>query len=86
MDSMITEAPTKALPTFMGPVREVCENSIQICKLKYRTLCKFSKPYWSNKLTHLSNKLIEARNNMDSIVTRKTKTLSKWLESNSKRK
>ena len=48
MDSMITEAPKKALLTFMGLVRGVCENSIP-----KKTLCKHSKPYWSNKLTHL---------------------------------
>ena len=40
MKSMITEAPTKALLTFMGLVRGVCENSIL-----RKTLCKFSKPY-----------------------------------------
>ena len=56
MDSMITEAPTKALLIFMGLVREVCENSIP-----RKTLCKYSKPYWSNKLTHLSKKLKDAR-------------------------
>ena len=33
-DIMITEAPTKALPTFMGLVRGVCENSIP-----RKTLC-----------------------------------------------
>ena len=48
MNSMIKEAPTKAPITFMGLVREVCENSIP-----RKTLCKYSKPYWSNKLTHL---------------------------------
>ena len=52
IDSLITEAPTKALPTFMGLVRGVCENSIP-----RKTLCKHSKPYWSNKLTHLSKKI-----------------------------
>ena len=56
MDSMITEAPTKALLTFMGLVRGVCENSIP-----RKTLCKYYKPYWSNKLTHLSKKMKEAR-------------------------
>ena len=56
MVSMITEAPTKSLLTFMGPVRGVCENSIP-----RKTLCKYSKPYWSKKLTHLPNKLKEAR-------------------------
>ena len=56
MDSMITEAPTNALLTFMGLVRGVCENSIP-CK----THCKYSKPFWSNKLTQLSKKLKEAR-------------------------
>ena len=52
MDSMITEAPTKALQTFMGLVRGVCEVSIP-----RKTLCKCSKPYWSNERTHLSQKL-----------------------------
>ena len=52
MDSMITETPTKALLTFMGLLREVCENSIP-----RETLRKYSKRYWSNKLTHLSKKL-----------------------------
>ena len=47
MDSMITEAPTKAFPTIMGLVRGACENSIP-----RKTLCKYSKPYWSNKLIH----------------------------------
>ena len=56
MDSMITEAPTKALLMFMGLVRGVCENSIP-----RKTLCKYSKPYWSNKLTYLSKKLKDAR-------------------------
>ena len=56
MDSMITEAPTKALLTYMGLVRGVCVNSIP-----QETFCKYSKPYWSNKLTHLSRKLKEAR-------------------------
>ena len=56
MNSMITEAPTKALLTFMGLVRGVCENSIP-----RKTLCKYSKPYRSNKWTHLSKKLKEAR-------------------------
>ena len=56
MNSMVTEAPTKALLTFMGLVRVVCENSIP-----RKTLCKNFKPYWSNKLTHLSKKLKEAR-------------------------
>ena len=40
MDSLITEAPTKALLTFMGLVRGVCERSIP-----RKTLCKNSKPY-----------------------------------------
>ena len=56
IDSMITEAPTKALLTFMGPVRGVRENSIP-----RKTLCMYSKPYWSNILTHLSKKFIDAR-------------------------
>ena len=56
MDSMITEAPTKTLLTFMDLVRGVCENSIP-----RKTLCKYSKLHWSNKLTHLSKKLKEAR-------------------------
>ena len=55
MDSMITEAPTKALLTFMGLVRGVCENSIP-----WKTLCKYSKTYWSNETTHISKKLEEA--------------------------
>ena len=58
MDSMITEAPTKAFLTFMGLVRGVCETLIP-----RKTLCKYSKPYWSNKLTHLSKILKEARKN-----------------------
>ena len=56
MDSMITEATTKALLTLMGLVRGVCENSIP-----RKTLCKCSKPYWSNELTHFSKKLKDAR-------------------------
>ena len=52
IDSMITETPTKALLTFMGLVRGLCENSIPL-----KTLCKYSKPYWSNILTHLSKKI-----------------------------
>ena len=52
MDSMITEAPTKALLIFMGLVRGVCENWTP-----RKTLCKYSKPFWSNKLTHLSKKV-----------------------------
>ena len=56
MDSMITEAPTKALLIFMVLVRGVCESSIP-----RKTLCKYSKLYWSNKLTHLSQKLKDAR-------------------------
>ena len=56
MGSIITEAPTNALPTFMGLVRRVCENSIP-----RKTLRNYSKPHWSNKLTHLSKKLKEAR-------------------------
>ena len=56
MDSMITEAPMKALLTFMGLVRRVFENSIP-----WKTLCKYSKPYCCNKLTHLSKKLKDAR-------------------------
>ena len=55
MDSMITEAPTKTLLTFMGLVRGVCEISIS-----RKTLCNYCKLYWSNKLTHLSKKLKEA--------------------------
>ena len=64
MDSMITEAPTKAFPTIMGLVRGACGNSIP-----RKTLCKYSKPYWSNKLIHLSKKLKHARKNIDSNVT-----------------
>ena len=45
IDSMITELPTKALQTFMGLVRGVCEISIP-----RNILCLYSKPYWSNKL------------------------------------
>ena len=56
MDCMITEAPTKALLVFMDLVRGVCENSIP-----RKTLCIYFKPYWSNKLTHLSKKLKDAR-------------------------
>ena len=56
MDSMITEAPTKALLIFMRLMRGVCENSIP-----RKTLCKYSKAYWSNKMTHLSKKLKDAR-------------------------
>ena len=56
MDSMITEAPTKTLLTFMGLVRGACENSIA-----RKTLCNYSKPYWSNKLIHLIKKLKDAR-------------------------
>ena len=56
MDSMITEAPTKTFLIFMGLVKGVCENSIP-----RKTLCKCSNPYWSNKLTHLSQKLKDAR-------------------------
>ena len=56
IDSMITEAPMKALLTFMSIVRGVCENSIP-----RKTLCKYSKPYWSNKLTQLFQKLKVAR-------------------------
>ena len=56
MDSMITEAPTKVLLIFMGLVKGICESSIP-----RKTLCKISKPYWSNKLTHLSKKLKDAR-------------------------
>ena len=70
MDSMITEAITKTFLTFMGLVRGVCENSIP-----RKLLCKYSKPYWSNKLTHLSNKLKEARKKIDSNVTRKNKKI-----------
>ena len=51
MDSMITEAHTNALLTFMGLVRGVCENSIP-----RKTICKYSKSYWSNKLTDLFKK------------------------------
>ena len=54
-DSMITEAPTKVFPIFMGLVIGVCEILIP-----WKTLCKYSKPYWSNKLTHLSKKLKDA--------------------------
>ena len=46
IDSMITEAPTEVLLTFMGLVRGVCENSIPRKKN-----CKYFKPYW---LTHLN--------------------------------
>ena len=56
MDSMITEALTLALLTFMGLVRGICENPIP-----RKTFCKYSKPYWSNKMTHFSKKLKEAR-------------------------
>ena len=56
MDSMITEAPTKAVLIFIGLLRGVCENSTP-----RKLLCKYSKPYWSNKLTHLSKKMKEAR-------------------------
>ena len=70
MDSMITEAPTKALLMFMGLVRGVCENSIP-----RKTLCKYSKPSWSSKLSHLSKKMKDARKNIDSNATRKTRTL-----------
>ena len=49
MDTIITEAPTKALLTFMGLVRGACENLIP-----RKTFCKHSKPYWNYKLTHLS--------------------------------
>ena len=40
----------------MGLVRGVCENAIP-----RKTLCKYSKPYSSNKLTHISNKMKDAR-------------------------
>ena len=40
----------------MGLVRGVCQNSIP-----RKTLFKYSKPYWSNTLTHLSKKLKDAR-------------------------
>ena len=53
MDSMITEAHTKALLTFMGLVRGIYENSIP-----RKRLCKKFKPYWSNKWTHFQ-KVIE---------------------------
>ena len=43
-------------PNIYGPLRGVCENSIP-----RKTLCKYSKPYWSNKFTHLSKKLKDAR-------------------------
>ena len=56
MDSVIKEAPAKALLTFMGLMRGVCDKSIP-----RKLLCKSSEPYWSNKLTHLSIKLKEAR-------------------------
>ena len=56
MDSMIREAPTKALVTFMDLVKEICEKTIP-----RKTVCKYSKPYWTKKLTYLSNKLKEAR-------------------------
>ena len=81
MDSMITEAPTKAQLTFMGLVRGVCEKSIP-----RKTLCKYSKPYWSNKVTHLSKKIERTTQKNKDSVTWKTKTMLKWLKSNSKRK
>ena len=56
MNSIITEAPKKALLIFMGLVRGFCENSIP-----RKTLCKYSTSYWSNKMTHLSKKLKDAR-------------------------
>ena len=56
MDSMITGAHTKALLVFMGLVRGVFESSIP-----RKTLCNYSKSYWSNKLTHLSKQLKDAR-------------------------
>ena len=55
MDSMITEAPTKTLLIFVGLVRGVCENSIP-----RKTLCIYSKPYWSNKFSHFLQKLTDA--------------------------
>ena len=55
LDGMITEARTKALLSFMGMVRGVCENSIP-----RKTLCIYAKPHWSNKLTHVSEKLKDA--------------------------
>ena len=81
MESMITGTPTKALLIFMGLVRGVCENSIP-----RKTLCKYSKPYLSNKLTHLSKKLKDARKKYRLQCNPKTRTLLKWLKSNSKRK
>ena len=70
MDSMITEAPTKDLLIFMGLVRGVCENSIP-----RKTLCKYSKPYWSNKFTHSSKKLKDARKKYRLQCNLKNKTI-----------
>ena len=56
MDITITEASTKALLIFMDLVRGVCENLFP-----RKTVCKYSKPYWSNKLTHLSKILKDSR-------------------------
>ena len=78
IDCMITEAPTKALLIFIGLVRG---NSIP-----RKTLCKHSKPYWSNELTHLSKKLKDAPKKYRLQCNPKTRTLLKWSESNSKRK
>ena len=52
----IAYKPTKAHLTFTGLVRGVCENSIP-----RKTLCEYSKPYLSNKLTNFPKKLKEAR-------------------------
>ena len=70
MDSMITEVPTKALLDFMGLVRGVCGNSIP-----RKTLCKYSKPYWSNKLTQLSKKLKDAHKKNRHKCTAKNKNI-----------
>ena len=70
MDSMITEAHTKAFLIFMGLVRGVCENSIP-----RKTLCKSSKPFWNNKLTHLSKKLKDARKKYRLQCNPKTRTM-----------
>ena len=80
MDRMITEASTKALLTFTFLVRGVCENSIP-----RKTLCKDSKPYWSNKLTHLSRKLKEARKTYRVQYNRKNKNIVEMAESEFKK-
>ena len=81
MNSMITEAPTKSLLTFRGLVRGVCQNSIP-----RKTLCEYSKPFWSNKLINLSKKVKEARKKYRPQCNTKNRTWLKWLKSNSKRK